>query len=286
MHFCAEKFTFAAKLKHISIMKIAIIGAGNMGGAIARGLALGQTIDTKDIYVSNPSQPKLDKLKEEFPDINVTNDNQEAVTGAEYIYLAVKPWLVKSVLHALKLRKSQVLVSVAAAVTFEELAHYVPDKDMAMFRIVPNTAIRIRQSMTLIAERNTSGEQHRTLTDMLDEMGKTIYIEEKNIAAATALCSCGIAYVMKYVQACVQAGIELGIRPSDGKDLVAQTLKGAALMLEAPDANPAKEIEAVCTPGGYTIRGINQLDHDGFPSAIINAMKAWAIINAMKACMY
>ena len=131
--------------------------------------------------------------------------------------------------------------------------------------------------MTLIAERNTSGEQHRTLTDMLDEMGKTIYIEEKNIAAATALCSCGIAYVMKYVQACVQAGIELGIRPSDGKDLVAQTLKGAALMLEAPDANPAKEIEAVCTPGGYTIRGINQLDHDGFPSAIINAMKA---------CMY
>ena len=106
---------------------------------------------------------------------------------------------------------------------------------------------------------------------------KTIYIEEKNIAAATALCSCGIAYVMKYVQACVQAGIELGIRPADGKDLVAQTLKGAAMILEAPDANPAKEIEAVCTPGGYTIRGINQLDHDGFPSAIINAMKA---------CMY
>ena len=243
-------------------MKIAIIGAGNMGGAIARGLALGQTIDTKDIYVSNPSQPKLDKLKEEFPEINVTNDNQEAVTGAEYIYLAVKPWLVKSVLRALKLRKSQVLVSVAAAITFDELGHYLPDKDMAMFRIVPNTAIRICQSMTLIAERNTSSAQHDTLTAMLDEMGKTLYIEEKNIAAATALCSCGIAYVMKYVQACMQAGIELGIRPADGKALVAQTLKGAAVILEDPDAHPAKEIEAVCTPGGYTIRGINQLDHD------------------------
>ena len=277
MHFCAEKFTFAGKLKHTSVMKIAIIGAGNMGGAIARGLSLGKVIDTRDIYVANPSQSKLDRLKEEFSEINVTNDNQDAVTGAEYIYLAVKPWLVRPVLRALKLRKGQVLVSVAAGITFEELAHYVPDKDMAMFRIVPNTAIRICQSMTLIAERNTTNEQHRVLTEMLDEMGKTIYIEEKNIAAATALCSCGIAYVMKYVQACVQAGIELGIRPADGKDLVAQTLKGAALILENPDANPAKEIEAVCTPGGYTIRGINQLDHDGFPSAIINAMKA---------CMY
>ena len=277
MHFFAKSLTFAGKPKHTSVMKIAIIGAGNMGGAIARGLALGQTIDTKDIYVSNPSQSKLDWLKEEFPDMNVTNDNQEAVTGADYIYLAVKPWLVKSVLRALKLRKSQVLVSVAAAVTFEELAHYVPDKDMAMFRIVPNTAIRICQSMTLIAARNTTDEQHRVLTEMLDEMGKTIYIEEKQIAAATALCSCGIAYVMKYVQACVQAGIELGVRPADGKALVAQTLKGAALLLESPEANPAQEIEAVCTPGGYTIRGINQLDHDGFPSAIINAMKA---------CMY
>ena len=258
-------------------MKIAIVGAGNMGGAIARGLALGTTIDTKDIYVSNPSQPKLDRLKEEFPDINVSNNNQDVVTGADYIYLAVKPWLVKSVLRSLKLRKSQVLVSVAAAVTFDELAHYLPDKEMAVFRIVPNTAIRVLQSMTLIAEHNVSDEQRQTLTGMLGEMGKTIGIEEKDIAAATALCSCGIAYVMKYAQAAIQAGIELGLRPNVGKELVAQTFKGAAFLLETPDANPSKEIESVCTPGGYTIRGINQLEHDGFSSAIINAMKA---------CMY
>ena len=164
-----------------------------------------------------------------------------------------------------------------AAVTFEELARCVPDKEMAMFRIVPNTAIRVLQSMTLVAERNVSAEQRQALTEMLGEMGRTMPVEEKGIAAATALCSCGIAYVMKYVQACVQAGIELGVRPADGKELVAQTLKGAALLLEDPAADPSKEIESVCTPGGYTIRGINELDHAGFPSAIVRAMKA---------CMY
>ena len=258
-------------------MKIAIIGAGNMGGAIARGLALGQRVRTADICVSNPSQGKLDALKQAFPDMQVTNDNQEAATGADYIFLAVKPWLVAPVLKALKLRRTQVLVSVAAAVTFEELARCVPDKEMAMFRIVPNTAIRVLQSMTLVAERNVSAEQRQALTEMLGEMGRTMPVEEKGIAAATALCSCGIAYVMKYVQACVQAGIELGVRPADGKELVAQTLKGAALLLEDPVADPSKEIESVCTPGGYTIRGINELDHAGFPSAIVRAMKA---------CMY
>ena len=84
-------------------MKIAIIGAGNMGGAIARGLAKGSIMQACDIRVSNPSPGKLQALKAEFPDMYVTQDNQEAVTGADYIMLCVKPWLVKSVLKALKL---------------------------------------------------------------------------------------------------------------------------------------------------------------------------------------
>ena len=258
-------------------MKVAIIGAGNMGGAIARGLALGAAVDTGDIWVSNPSQGKLDRLKEEFPSMHGTNSNQEAAAGAGYVFLAVKPWLVEPVLRSLKLKKGQVLVSVAAGITFQTLSGYVSHKDMAMFRIVPNTAARVQQSMTLVAGCNATDEQCATLAGMLDGMGQTMRIDEAHIAAATALCSCGIAYVMKYVQACVQGGIELGIRPGEGKRLVAQVLKGAAAILEEPEADPSKEIEAVCTPGGYTIRGINQLDHDGFPSAVIHALKA---------CMY
>ena len=269
-----EKPYFCRIISEMIDMKVAIIGAGHMGGAIAKGLALGKAVAPEGIWVSNPSQGKLDWLKEEIPGMNVTSSNQEAATGAEYVYLAVKPWLVGPVLRSLKLKKGQALVSVAAGITFEALSGCLPHKDMAMFRIVPNTAARALQSMTLIASRNATDGQCAVLAGMLDGMGRTMFIDEAHIAAATALCSCGIAYVMKYVQACVQAGIELGIRPADGQKLVAQTLKGAASLLEEPDADPAKEIEAVCTPGGYTIRGINQLDHDGFPSAVIRALKA------------
>ena len=105
-------------------MKTAIIGAGNMGGSIARGLAKGSIIPASDIIVSNPSQGKLDELKVEFPALQITHDNQEAIIGAEFIILAVKPWLIKSVLRELKLKSKQIIISVAAGINFEELAHH------------------------------------------------------------------------------------------------------------------------------------------------------------------
>lgn len=144
-------------------MRTAIIGAGNMGGSIARGLAKGSIIPASDIIVSNPSQGKLDELQAEFPALQITHDNQEAIIGAEFIILAVKPWLIKGVLRELKLKSKQIIISVAAGINFEELAHYVPEPEMTMFRIIPNTAISEMESMTLIASRNA--DQRTRTTD-------------------------------------------------------------------------------------------------------------------------
>ena len=152
-------------------MKTAIIGAGNMGGSIARGLAKGSIIPASDIIVSNPSQGKLDKLKAEFPALQTTHDNQEAVTGAEFIILAVKPWLIKPVLRELKLKSKQILISVAAGISFEELAQNVADKEVTMFRIIPNTAVSEMESMTLIASRNATPEQEQLMLDIFNQMG-------------------------------------------------------------------------------------------------------------------
>lgn len=245
-----------------------------MGGSIARGLAKGTIIPANDIIVANPSQGKLDALKAEFPALQITNDNQEAVTGAELIILAVKPWLIKPVLSELKLKSKQLLLSVAAGVPFEELAHYVADKEMTMFRIIPNTAISELESMTLIASRNASREQEQLMLDIFNQMGLAMLIPEEKFAAATSMASCGIAYVLKYIQAAMQAGIELGIHPKDGMRMVAQSVKGAAELILNNDTHPSIEIDKVCTPGGITIKGINELDHDGFSSAVINAIKA------------
>lgn len=255
-------------------MKVAIIGAGNMGGAIARGLANGHYIKAEEITVSNPSQPKLDLLKAEHPHIHITNSNKEAAEGADIVIIAVKPWKVEEVLKPLRLRQPQILVSVAAGLTFENLAHFV-DPEMPIFRVIPNTAIAECASMTPIAARNASDEQIKMMIDLFNEMGLAILIEEKQFAAATALTSCGIAYVLKYVQAAMQAGVEMGIRPNDAMKMVAQTVEGAAqLLLKNEHTHPVLEIEKVTTPGGITIKGVNALDHEGFTSAVIKALKA------------
>jgi pyrroline-5-carboxylate reductase len=255
-------------------MKVAIIGAGNMGGAIARGLANGHYIKAENIIVSNPSSGKLEALKTDFPDIQITHNNKEAADDADIVIIAVKPWKVKEVLEPLRLRQPQILVSVAAGLTFEDLAHFV-DPEMPIFRVIPNTAISELASMTLIAARNASASQVEQMIALFNEMGMSILIEEQQFAAATSLTSCGIAYVLKYVQAAMQAGVELGIKPKDAMKMVAQTVEGAAqLLLKNEQTHPALEIEKVTTPGGITIKGINQLEHDGFTSAVINAIKA------------
>lgn len=255
-------------------MKIAIIGAGNMGGSIARGLTKGSMIEDLDIIVSNPSVDKLKKLRNEYLGLSITQDNAEAATGADIVILAVKPWLVEPVMRELKLKSKQILISVAAGISFEELAHYVVAPEMPMFRLIPNTAISELESMTLVSARNTNDEQDKFVLQLFSEMGTVMLIPEEKITAATALASCGIAYVLKYVQAAMQAGIEMGIRPKDAMTMVAQSLKGAAALILNNDTHPSVEIDKVTTPGGITIKGINELEYNGFTSAIVKAMKA------------
>jgi hypothetical protein len=161
-------------------MKVAIIGAGNMGGAIARGLANGHYIQAQEISVSNPSAGKLDALKAEFPAIHVTHSNKEAAEDADIIIIAVKPWKVEEVLKPLRLRGPQILVSVAAGLTFEDLAHFV-DPEMPMFRVIPNTAISEGASMTLIAARNASEEQITSLTALFNEKGVPTAVNGKQM---------------------------------------------------------------------------------------------------------
>ena len=255
-------------------MKVAIIGAGNMGGAIARGMAQGSLIRPVDITVSNPSEGKLRAIMEFNPQIKTTCNNQEAINEADLIILAVKPWFIKEVIEGLTLQtEKQIIASVAAGIPFAEYEQWIGEK-ATIFRIIPNTAISQMQSMTLLASHNASKEQEALLANIFNEMGVAMLIDEKQMGAAKALTSCGIAYVLKYIQAAMQAGVEMGIYPKDAARMVAQSVKGAAELILTNESHPSVEIDKVTTPGGLTIKGINELEHGGFTSAIINAMKA------------
>ena len=255
-------------------MKITIIGAGNMGGSIARGLVRGGVLAETDITVADPTQPVLDALHAEHPDMHLTTDNQQAAAGADMVLFAVKPWLMEPVVSGLVLRPEQVVLSVAAGVTFEHIYTYLGNDAMTVFRLIPNTGIRLLQSLTVVDSRHATAEQVDTVLAMFSAMGTAMLLPEEKFPAATALASCGIAYALQYIQAAMQAGIELGIYPQDGMRMVAQSVKGAAELILQGGTHPKVEIDRVCTPGGVTIRGINELEHAGFTSAVIRAIKA------------
>ena len=155
----------------------------------------------------------------------------------------------------------------------EQLAQYV-DPEKPIYRIIPNTAIAVRASKTQVSGRNATEEQSQMLLDIFNEMGLAMMVKEEQLEAATSLSSCGIAFVLKYVQAAMQAGIEMGISPRNSMCMVAQTLTGAASILLEQNTHPSVEIDKVTTPGGITIKGLNELEHAGFTSAIIRALKA------------
>ena len=228
-------------------MKIAIIGAGNMGGAIARGLAHGK-VDV-NIAVADLAQDKLDELKAEYNTIEIAIDSKAIVADADVVLIAVKPWLVepvlKGVLPTLDLSR-QIILSIAAGVDIATLTSWIGNDKAVVFRAIPNTAISILQSMTFVCHNaNASAEQVSQVETIFNALGKAAVIEERLMGAATSLCSCGIAFAMRYVRAATEGGVELGIYPNDAKQYVLQTLRGAVELLESTGNNPEVEIDKV-----------------------------------------
>jgi len=261
-------------------MKIGIIGAGNMGGAIARGLSLGTHISAKNINVSARTNNSLDKIKSFNSDINTFTNNIECINNVDIILLAVKPWLIKSVSEEILPHinySKQIIISVAAGINFETLSSIFIKKESispTLFRIIPNTAIDVLESFSCIASINSNKKQEDLIVSIFNELGLAIYTTEDKIAAFTSISSCGIAYAFRYIRAAMEGGVEMGLYPEIAKKAIMQTLKGAIALLEANQSNPEIEIDKVTTPGGTTIKGLNEMEHNGFSSSVIKGLKA------------
>lgn len=261
-------------------MKIAIIGAGNMGGAVARGLAKGNAINTSDIYVSNPSTAKLEALKTEFPEINTSTNNCEVALAADIVVLAVKPWKVVEVVEEIKSHLNysrQAVASMVGGLTIAQLSEWLDRGDGALpatYVIIPNTAIATMSSMTFISSARSTKEQDSLLCDVFNELGEAMLIDESVMPAATSLASCGIAYALRYIRAAMEGGVELGFRADDAKHIVMQTLRGAVDILEVNNSHPEAEIDRVTTPGGLTIKGLNAMEAAGFTHSVIEGLRA------------
>ena len=260
-------------------MKISVIGAGAMGGAIVEGLLKGNTIRQEDICVSDASTSALSRFADSGA--AVTTDNCQAARQGDLVFVVVKPWLVEQVLTGIKDAldySRQQLVVVAAGIKGEQLTAWLA-KDgevLPVWLCIPNIAIAQGASMTFLVEVKATQQQTQQVKALLDTMGQTIVTEEKLLGAGTTLASCGIAYAMRYVRAAAEGGVELGFKADLAKQIVMQTMKGAVAVLESSGLHPEAAIDLVTTPGGVTIKGLNEMEHAGFTSSVIRGLKAGA----------
>ena len=256
--------------------RISIIGGGNMGGAIAKGLLKSNQIAAKDITISDISEKTLNNFRVISDEWRLTTSNQEAIADAEIIILAVKPWLVENIAGEIREKtdyNNQIIVSIAAGVELKTLQSLFSENAI-LFRLIPNTAIEVMESVSTVTSINASKEQIEKICSIFEEMGKVFYVEnEKLLNAFMALSSCGIAYAFRYIRAAMEGGVEMGIYPETAKEVIMQTLKGAVKLLEENHSHPETEIDKVTTPGGITIRGLNEMEANGFTNAVIKGLK-------------
>ena len=252
-------------------MKIAIIGGGNLGTAIAEGLLKSKFCKPADITITKRNTTTLKALQDNG--VNVTDKNNDAVRKSELVILAVKPFQVTEVLNSFKkeLNSKHVLVSVVSGVMIKDIEEIIKKK-LPVFRAMPNTAIAIQESMTCISFTNAAEVQISFVKKLFSTLGKVTVIDEKLMDAATVLGACGTAYAMRYIRANIQGGIEIGFDAKTANLIAAQTVKGAAELLLQKGTHPEQEIDKVTTPKGCTIAGLNEMEHQGFSSSLIKGI--------------
>ncbi len=252
------------------MIKVGIIGAGNIGGAIARGLLNHGNYRGEDIMISRRKEKLLDGFRE--LGMVVKTSNTELVKNSELIILAVLPGqseeVVKEIFPHLNAER-HILVSVVSGVSMSELEKWLENK-VPVVRIMPNTAVEFGESMTCIAGNDPGAE--KTVKELFEPMGSTMIILEKLMPAATILAACGIAFFLRFIRAETQGGIQIGFHAEEAGKIAAQTAKGAAQILLSTGNHPEREIDKVTTPMGCTIAGLNEMEHYGLSSALIKGI--------------
>jgi pyrroline-5-carboxylate reductase len=259
-----------------SQMHIAIIGAGNIGTAIANGLIQSGRFHASDIILTRRKIHLLGEMRERG--FVVQRDNREAVRQSETVIVAVEPQHINVVLEEIEPELDpgkHVLISVVTGASVAQIVKHV-GKDVPVVRAMPNTAIAVRESMTCLASNGASKKAIDVARSVFETVGTVLVIDEEQMIPATALGACGIAFFLRAIRAASQGGIEIGFHSGDALAIAAQTAKGAASLLLSMGNHPEYEIDKVTTPRGCTIAGLNQMEHEGFSSAMIKGISVSA----------
>ena len=252
------------------MQKIGIIGCGNLGLSLLKGI---RKKEPKTILYG--SKRKIESLKGLEDSVTfITSNNKVVIEECDVIILALKPYNTIPFLTentTLFNSKKHSIVSVATGVTISEIEACFSEP-MDVFRAMPNTASSVNESITIISVSSDTLNRKDKIVSIFDSVGDTIIIEESLMESATVLGACGIAYVLRFMRAMIQGGIEIGFDAKTATKIVSQTVKGAAELIIRNGSHPEEEIDKVTTPKGCTIVGLNEMEHSGFSSALIKGI--------------
>lgn len=263
-------------------MKIAIIGAGNLGLSIAKGL-LNTNDGISTIYLTKRDISQIKDL-ESYGNVAVTKDNKEALKNSDILIFAVQPVHFEGILEQLKdqLTDNHIIISTITGFNIERIEKVI-GKNHNIIRSMPNTAISVGQSMTCICANEQGQEKIELAKTIFNKMGHSMIIPENQMQAATVICASGIAFWMRLIRATTQGAIQLGFDAKEAQELAMYTCNGAAQLLIASGNHPEEEIDRVTTPRGCTIQGLNEMEHQGLSSSLIKGIVAsYEKINQIK----
>ena len=254
-------------------MKVAFIGLGNMGASLAKAVA--KEVASTDLLLVNRSPQKVEEFISQYG--GTASDLEQVFQEAEVIFLGVKPYQICPLLEEyqdiLGQRSNLLLVSMAAGLELEQMASVVKNERVGLIRIMPNTPVAIGQGVISLARSQVVTDQQLAQVNRL--LAGVLYeIEEKLMDPATAVAGCGPAFVYQMIEAMADAGVALGLPRSQSLQMAAQTFKGAASMVLETGQHPGSLKDAVCSPGGSTIAGVNRLEQVGLRGDIIAGVEA------------
>jgi pyrroline-5-carboxylate reductase len=253
--------------------RIGMLGAGNMAGALIRGLLASKTVGTDQVRASDVRRERLEELEQTYA-IATHADNRELVRWANVVVLAVKPQVIDRVLEQLgdAFVADTLLVSIAAGVPIRALEARLP-ANVRVVRAMPNTAAIALAGATGIAPgQHATEEDLRLATTLFDAVGRTVVLDESLIDAVTGLSGSGPAYIMLVIEALADGGVKVGLHRDTALLLAAQTVFGSAKLLLETGEHPGRLKDMVTSPGGTAIAGLHTLESGGLRRTLIDAV--------------
>ncbi len=251
-------------------MKIAIIGAGNLGLSIAKGVLHSNGATT--MYLTK-RHPENIKDFEKYGNVTVSSDNSLAVKQSDILIFSVQPGHFEEILNEIKehLTEKHVIISTITGFSIEKIESII-GKNSYIIRSMPNTAISVGKSMTCICSNKVGAKRIDLAKAIFNRMGHSMEIPESQMQAATVICASGIAFWMRLIRATTQGAIQLGFDAKEAQELAMHTCNGAAALLIESGNHPEEEIDRVTTPMGCTIEGLNEMEHQGLSSSLIRGI--------------